>query len=64
MTALAEGGESMGMDMKEIILKQLQLLQDACDRDMAPEEAAEVSGALASALTTVMHLTPDGPIGL
>lgn len=36
--------------MKEILLKQVELLQEACEREMFPEDAARLSEALASAL--------------
>lgn len=40
----------MDATLKEILRKQLQLLQEACENDMLPEEAAELSETLAEAV--------------
>ena len=39
--------------LKGIILKQMELLQDACEREMSPEDAARLSAMLADALALV-----------
>lgn len=36
----------MNEQIKEILLKQLQLLREACEKDMTPEEAARMAEAL------------------
>ena len=40
----------MKEQMKEILLKQLQLLQEACERDMSDALMADLSKALSEAL--------------
>lgn len=52
----------MKEQIKEILLKQMQLLQDACEREMSPEDAARLSAMLAEALALVNSFTPPLPI--
>ena len=48
--------------LKEILLKQLQLLQEACERDMTDTAMAEISKALAEALAVATVTEPTGPL--
>jgi len=43
--------------MKEILLKQVELLQKACERDMMPDEAARLSEALSNAISIAASYT-------
>lgn len=45
-------------EIKEILLKQMQILQEACDQDLLPEEAARLSEALSSAVTVAVCVGP------
>ena len=50
----------MNEQIKQILLMQLQLLQEACEEDMFPPAAAELSKALAEAVRIVSNMTPLG----
>lgn len=51
-------------EIKEILLKQLQLVQEACERKLLPEEAARLSEALSSAVTIALSIGPKKPLNL
>ena len=48
----------MNEQIKQILLMQLQLLQEACEEDMFPPAAAELSKALAKAVDVAMVNRP------
>jgi hypothetical protein len=52
------------LTIKAILLKQLQLLQEECERDITPYEAARLSAALAEALVIAGEHTPTVPLSL
>lgn len=48
----------MNDKIKEILLKQVELLQEACERDMLPEDAARLSEEISVAVRMAAAVTP------